>query len=181
MTSKTRSRVVLILIALLFFGSFGIAAWLRFSGWTPQGRTNYGSLLDTPIDVSALAITGADGSAYAWQSPLRLWRIAVFAPADCAASCVALSQALERVWRTEGRHAERLQVLWFGPLPAGAARFRNLLPMADAPALSALLPGASEPNVLPVYLIDPNGFVMMRYAPGFDAAGLRRDLGDLLK
>ncbi|MCW0416325.1 hypothetical protein NB689_002079 [Xanthomonas sacchari] len=34
---------------------------------------------------------------------------------------------------------------------------------------------------VPVYVIDPNGFVVLRYAPGFDPAGLRADLAKLLK
>jgi len=181
MTKKNRSRLVLVLIALVFFGSFGLAAWLRFSGWTPVGRTNYGTLLSAPVDVRSLAVNGADGRAYAWQSPLQRWRIVVFAPPACVDPCAALSHALERVWRTEGRHAERVQVLWFGALPEGAARFRNLLPMADAPTLHAALPRATGSGELPIYLIDPNGFVVLRYDSGFDAAGLRRDLGYLLK
>ncbi|MCW0465993.1 hypothetical protein NB705_003066 [Xanthomonas sacchari] len=34
---------------------------------------------------------------------------------------------------------------------------------------------------VPIYVIDPNGFVVLRYAPGFDPAGLRADLAKLLK
>jgi hypothetical protein len=34
---------------------------------------------------------------------------------------------------------------------------------------------------VPVYVIDPNGFVILRYPPGFDPAGLRADLARLLK
>ena len=34
---------------------------------------------------------------------------------------------------------------------------------------------------LAVYLIDPNGFLVMRYAQGFDPSGLRKDLARLLK
>jgi hypothetical protein len=34
---------------------------------------------------------------------------------------------------------------------------------------------------LPVYVVDPNGFVILRYAPGFDPAGLRADLAKLTK
>ena len=34
---------------------------------------------------------------------------------------------------------------------------------------------------VPVYVIDPNGFVILRYAPGFDPAGLRTDVAKLLK
>jgi hypothetical protein len=32
-----------------------------------------------------------------------------------------------------------------------------------------------------VWLIDPNGFVVLRYAPGFDPGDLRTDLARLLK
>ena len=41
------------------------------------------------------------------------------------------------------------------------------------------LPAA--PDALPVYLIDGRGFLVMRYAPGFDPSGLRKDLARLLK
>lgn len=181
MTPRNRSRIVLLLIAVVFFGSFGVAAWLRFSGWTPAGGTNYGTLLSPPVDVRAIAIRNADGSAYAWQAPTHPWRIVVFAPPRCGAPCVELSQALERVWRTSGRRANRVQVLWFGELPEAAARFRNLLAMRDEPALRAAIADQSAAGALPVYLIDPNGFVALRYDSGFDAAGLRRDLGRLLK
>jgi hypothetical protein len=30
-------------------------------------------------------------------------------------------------------------------------------------------------------VIDPNGFVVLRYAPGFDPVGLRADVAKLLK
>lgn len=181
MTPKSRSRLILLLIALVFFGSFGVAGLLRFSGWMPSGSTNYGTLLTAPIDLRAVPVSTSDGAAYPWQSAQMLWRIAVFPPADCAEPCVLMSQALERVWRTEGRHAERLQVLWFGALPEGAASFRNLLPMHDAPEIRARLAAQAGAGELPVYLIDPHGFLVMRYDSGFDAAGLRRDLGKLLQ
>lgn len=181
MTRKTRSRTILLLIAVLFFGSFGAAGVLRFSGWMPRGSTNYGTLLAAPVDLRDVAVGASDGASYPWKSPQMLWRIAVFTPPDCAAPCVDLSHALERVWRTEGRHAARLHVLWFGPLPEGAASFRNLLPMRDAPEIRARLAGQAGAGELPVYLIDPHGFLVMRYDSGFDAAGLRRDLGKLLK
>ena len=32
-----------------------------------------------------------------------------------------------------------------------------------------------------VWLVDPNGFVVLRYAPGFDPGDLRTDLARLLK
>lgn len=181
MNHKTRSRMVLVAITLIFFGSFGLAGVLRFSGWQPSGRTNYGQLLPTPIDATEVIPVRADGTPYAWRAQAHTWRIVVFAPADCATPCVALAAALEKVWRTEGRHADRLHVLWFGELPESAPRFRNLLPMRDSPQLRSKVAQAGSLDGLPVVLIDPNGFIVLRYPPGFDAAGLRRDLGSLIK
>ena len=34
---------------------------------------------------------------------------------------------------------------------------------------------------MPVYVLDPNGFVVLRYAPGSDPGDVRTDLSRLLK
>jgi hypothetical protein len=51
---------------------------------------------------------------------------------------------------------------------------RAALPRVDAGS-------AGGAQGVPVYVIDPNGFVILRYAPGADPAGLRADLAKLLK
>src|SRR3546814_9445434 len=81
MNNKTRSRMVLVTITLIFFGSFGLAGLLRFSGWQPSGRTNSGQLLPTPIDATQAIPVRADGAPYAWRAQPHTWRIVVFAPA----------------------------------------------------------------------------------------------------
>lgn len=181
MNNKTRSRIVLITITLIFFGSFGAAGLLRFSGWQPSGRTNNGELLAEPIDATQRQLVRANGEVYAWRAQPSTWRIVVFAPANCAKPCVDLAAALEKVWRTEGRHADRLHVLWFGDIPDSAPRFRNMFFMRDSAEFRQQLAQAGTLEGLPVHLVDPNGFVVLRYPPGFDAAGLRRDLGRLIK
>ncbi|MBA2238974.1 MAG: hypothetical protein H0W24_09815, partial [Lysobacter sp.] len=49
------------------------------------------------------------------------------------------------------------------------------------PALRAGLPRRDDPAGVPVYVLDPNGFVILRYPPGSDLGGLRTDLARLLK
>jgi hypothetical protein len=53
--------------------------------------------------------------------------------------------------------------------------------MQSSPRLQAALPQKSAANSVPVYLIDPNGFLVMQYRPGFDPSDLRKDLARLLK
>jgi hypothetical protein len=54
---------------------------------------------------------------------------------------------------------------------------------ADAPdaGVAAKLPEAASADALPVYLVDPDGYLVLHYPPGFDPAGVRKDLGKLVK
>ncbi|MEE7567725.1 hypothetical protein HH297_15775, partial [Xanthomonas sp. Kuri4-3] len=72
-------------------------------------------------------------------------------------------------------------LLWIGPPPQGLPALSELRVLRPEPALRQGLPRVDDAAGVPVYVIDPNGFVILRYAPGFDPAGLRADLAKLLK
>lgn len=176
-----RNRRTLLVIALIFLGSFALAGALRFSGWRPAGTRNHGEMLQPPGDARAVTPRELDGSPYAWQPQARLWRIAVAAPPHCGDACLRLAQDLEKVRLLQSREADRVHVLWLGDYPDGAPRSPALHRLREDAALRAALPRADDPSGVPVYVIDPNGFVILRYAPGSDPAGLRADLAKLLK
>ena len=184
--TRTRNRGLLILILAIFFGSMLVAGVLRFSGWQPEGRRNHGELIEPPTDLRAQPPALADGGTYAWQPGERIWRIVVAPGAGCGADCAALARDIDKVWQLLGKDAPRVHLLWACDAPA-------CLPPADVPrpatfhrlrrepALLAALPRHDDPAGVPVYVIDPNGFVILRYAPGHDPGGLRADLVKLLK
>lgn len=176
-----RGRRMLIALFALFFGSMLVAGALRFAGWQPAALRNHGELLSPPGDLRALAPRLADGSAYAWQPSQRLWRIALAPPADCVQACRALAADLDKVWQLLGHNADKVQLLWIGTPPAGLPVLPELRVLRDDPRLRQGLPRSDDAGGVPVYVIDPNGFVILRYAPGFDPAGLRADLAKLLK
>ena len=178
---RTRGRRVLLLIFAMFFGSMALAGFLRFSGWMPQINRNHGQLLDPPADLREARLSQADGTPYAWDPAARHWRIVLAPAAGCAQECVTLSQQLDTVWRLFGHNADNVEILWLGtpPVQAVATPARRVL-RADV-ATRARLPGVDDPAGTPVYVVDPNGFVVLRYAPGFDPGGLRADLARLLK
>lgn len=178
---RRRNRFALIAIFAIFFGAFAIAGVLRFSGWRPAGMKNHGELLQPPGDLRTLTPTLADGSAYAWDPMRRMWRIVIAPPAGCTKVCVTLSQQIDTVWQLFGRNADHVEVLWLGEPPEGAKRGYELRVVRDDPALRAALPRLNDPAGVPVYVIDPNGFVVLRYAPGFDPSHLRQDMSRLLK
>lgn len=189
-STRNRNRLLLVAIFAMFFGSMLVAGLLRFSGWRPAGTRNHGEMLDPPGDLRRITVRRLDGSVYPWNPSARTWRIALAPPADCGSECTTLARELDTVWQLSGRDADRVDVLWICPTascapPAGAPRLVKLQLLQPDAGLRAALPrvdGLTGPGGrVAVYVIDPNGFVILRYAPGFDAGGLRADLSKLLK
>lgn len=180
---RNRNRGLLILIVVVFFGSALVAGLLRFSGWRPEGLKNHGELLQPPGDLRQVAPRLVDGGEYVWNPAERTWRILVAPPASCTDACVSLSHDLDKVWRLFGHNADHVHILWVGEPPEGALRNRVWNVVEPMPELVAQLPGvdAGGSQGAPVYVVDPNGFVILRYAPGFDPGHLRTDLARLLK
>lgn len=178
---RNRNRGLLALIVVLFLGSALVAGALRFSGWRPSGMKNHGELLQPPSDLRAATPVLADGGVYAWNPVERTWRIVVAPPADCGTPCEKLSRDLDTVWRLFGHRADHVHTVWVGTPPGGEVRNASWRVLEDDPALRAALPRLDDPAGVPVYVVDPNGFVILRYAPGFDPAHLREDVARLLK
>ena len=161
---RSRNRTMFVLIVVIFLGSALIAGALRLSGWQPEGSRAHGELFDPPVDARALVPRLQDGGDYPWEPDERIWRVVVVPPAGCSAPCAELSAistwcgacsaatptACTRCGRARRRKAwcATARCAWSNPIRAArraAARGR--------------------PAGVPVYVIDPNGFVILRYAP----------------
>lgn len=182
--TRRRNRGMLVALFVLFFGGMLLAGLLRFSGWRPEGSKNKGEMLQPYGDLRGYTPTLANGGAYGWKDEPRIWRIVV-APRDCdaarAAECTRLLADLDKVWRLMTKDADRVHVLWAGALPVGVAPPPEVRLLRADDGLRAGLARWNEPGGDAAWLVDPNGFVVLRYAPGFDPGDLRTDLARLLK
>ncbi len=182
--SRRRNRAMLVALFGLFFGGMLVAGLLRFSGWRPEGSKNKGEMLQPYGDLREHAPLLANGAVYRWKDSPRTWRI-VAMPRDCdgarAADCAHLLTGLDTVWQLMGKDADRVHLLWAGAAPAGSALPREVRQVRADDALRAALPRWNDAKGDAVWLIDPNGFVVLRYAPGSDPGDLRTDLARLLK
>jgi len=156
-SQQKRNRILLGLIFALFFGSMGFLDWRN-----------------APLLL-------ANGDPWQWNPAARRWRIVLAPASDCVAKCVALAQSLHTVWQLLGHRADRVEILWLGRLPSEVMHFPALHVLQVDPNTRTQLPAVDDPAGTPVYVIDPNGFVVLRYAPGFEALDLRADLVKLLK
>lgn len=174
---RRRNRLTLVGIAVLFFGPLVLAAVLGWSGWRPAATKAYGTLIDPPRDVSAVAVTLADGEAYLWRNPQWQWTLLALPGRDCAQKCRAALDDVLRMRATLGRNASRLRVLYLGP-PLPADLVATLEPLQqggiDAAEFAALR--AQADDGLALALVDPGALLMMSYPSGYDIGGVRRDL-----
>ena len=179
MNSRIRSRLVLLLIVAMFVAPFIAALYLYYTDWQPTRTKNYGELIHPVRDLREVTFTRADGSRFSFHHEDHAWRMLVAPPANCGSACDQLADTLRRIWVGLGHNASNVEVLWVGAPPR--IGFRGLISVSADASLAVRLPDTARAGAIPVYLVDPSGYLFMRYAPGYDPGKLRRDLAQLLQ
>jgi hypothetical protein len=179
-------RPVILLLALAAMPVL-VASVMYFSGWRPSGDTSHGELYRPAQPLAEFSLRGADGSAFGPAQMKGKWTLIYLMPASCEADCVRALYVMRMAQLGQGREQERVR-----RVVAGAAAQIEEIRRAD-PALVALSGTAEELQRLAaqlvvaqdrgprIYLADPMGNLVLRFDPAADPAGLRKDLGHLLK
>ena len=176
-------RINLVLIFAVFAVPL-IAAYLSYYVWPPQGRLNYGELID-PKTMPDVALRSADGKEFSLSTLRGKWIMLSVDSADCDEACdqkLFLMRQTRISMTKEMNRIERVLLLR-GDAKATAELVKkypgmHILSGANDSLLNTF-PGA--PNAADhIYLVDPVGQVMMRYVKNPDATGIRRDLTRLL-
>lgn len=181
--TKTRGRLVLLLISAIFFAPILLAMYLYFSDnpWRPSESTQLGTLLTPPIQLPNEMLTARDGE----FSFTEVWSLIVLAEDTCDSSCMTALEDIRQIRLSLGPKMPRVQTIF---LPADSAVGAKLNE-ADFPKLIIASPATSatvhklvaEWQDGQVFLVDPFGNLMMSYAPGTDKGDVRKDLGHLLQ
>ena len=150
-------------------------------GWLPFGRTNHGELM-TPAIPIALAGASAGGNAVDLQGR---WTLMVTALAGCGGECKAALGVTARIRRALGKDMPRVQrVLVVETATSGGAAAKP--DEWDDALRVARLTGPARANPvfdgrLSVFVVDAQGYVVMRYPWPFEPKGLIKDLERLLR
>jgi hypothetical protein len=174
-----RNRAQLLLIAALFLLPFTAAVLLRFGGWQPPQTRNHGELLQPPLPMTEVRAQLDDGSAWPLGNLDREWSLLIRLPAACQQACRERLELLPRVREAQGRHAGKLFLFVLDPLDQPLPE--PIRPLHLQGNLPAPLRDRPEGELPALWLVDPNGFLVMHYQPQFDPSGLRRDLSRLVR
>jgi len=182
MTPKTRKRIGLILIMLLFAAPLIAAYVLNAIGWRPAGTRNYGEMIQPPLDLGGARFVLADGKALQWKDEDWSWTIFALTGPGCAQRCLERLDELRRVRLTLNQNAYRVRVVVLDDaLPAEKlAALSPVVAARDADARLASLRPAAADEVAAAFA-DPHGFLVLSYPAGYDANKLRKDLARLVK
>jgi len=154
-----------------------LLAWTIYQqpDWHPHGSLQNGELLLPVQRFVPPAMTDRHGTVVDETLFRGHWTLFYRNTGSCEDECRAMLDTLDRVRLAQGKAMRRVQRVL-------------LLPSADA---SGAVPDSSDLHVvaakqwpLPagsVYLLDPQGNLVLRYRPGFEPQGLLDDLHRLLR
>lgn len=164
---------------------------MYFSGYTPSAFTNKGELIQPVIDVSALALVDGDDKRLSREDATdRKWHMIYFAGSSCDQACSDALFKIRQVNKAVGKNAYRLRRLVIH-LDRPGDEFAGLLAKehpdvrrvyADQKKVQmALQPVTREPGHNDIFLMDPNGNIMMRFTTENSFKDLLHDLNKLFK
>jgi hypothetical protein len=177
------SRIKFLLLVGVFALPF-FAAWLSYTGWHPQTRKNYGTLLKvTPLAHTAGTLL--DGKPYALDALKHKWVMVYVGGAACDAHCSQQLYYMRQVRTAQGKDQSRIERLWVvtdGGTPE--ARLLAVHPglivwRANDPAFVAQFP-QQHVGARSIFVVDPIGNLMLRFPDNTDPKGMLRDLKLLL-
>ena len=189
---RTVAGRVRMLLVLLVCAAPVIASYLAFYVFPPQGRTNYGTLIEPPRAWPAdLALKALDGNAVAPDTLRGQWLLVVVGPAGCDAGCERRLLAQRQLREMLGRERERVDKLWLvtDDAPLRPELLRALRAVPEAVLLRAprevlarwLAPASGQALEDHLYLVDPRGQWIMRMPAAPDPTRVKRDLDRLLR
>lgn len=184
-------KIPIVASLLVIFGLPLLMAWFVFNyyGDTFRGGLEHGELITPVRKIDPPPMHNLQGGTVSPDLFQGKWTLLYRAPeqgnanADgaisaCNADCLALMDTLRRVRIAQDRSMREVQRVLV--LPASAAQVPGIADQFDT-GLHVVTATDWPLQAGSVYLIDPQGFVALRYPPGFEPTGLLKDLKRLLR
>lgn len=168
-----------------------IASYFTYYVVRPEGRRNFGELVDPQRPVPAAAAADLEGKPVPLESLKGQWLLVVIGGGACTPECEHQLYLQRQLREGLGREKDRVDRVWF--VNDAAAVRPELLPALKGAAVLRIAPEALARWIDPaqgrkpeehLYVVDPMGNFMLRFPAGLDTAGAaraKRDLERLLR
>ncbi len=186
--SPLKGRLVLLALFVVFFLPIFLAFALNVElpHWFPFGRSNHGQLVVPSERLDTSALSAVDGAPVGEALLQGKWTLLYVEPSACLAECDRAVYRMRQGRYAMGKDMERVQRLVVAHRSFAKDAAEKL--RASDPALNVVaaapswtgrsLPGGKEAEI---YIIDPQGYLVMWYRGDASPSGLIKDLKRLLK
>jgi hypothetical protein len=188
---RTRSGRLKMLLVLAVCAAPVVASYFSYFVLRPQGRTNYGALIEPTRSLPALPLRTLDGQAVDAASLKGQWLLLALGPGACDAACEKRLYTQRQLREMLGRERDRVDKLWLvtddAEVPAGlrdalkADPSLQVLRVPRASLAAWLQPESGHALEDHLYLVDPMGEWMMRMPAEPEPSRVKRDLERLLR
>jgi len=170
------------------------AVLMYASNWRPKATVNVGELIVPVRPIADHVLQTLDGKTMSLSKLHGKWTMLYFDSSFCTEACIKSLYLMRQTHIAQGKESGRVQRVFVVTDTVAAPALTSQL--AEYPGMHVLTGdekslaelarnfGITEGQLAQqhnVYLIDPQGNLMMRYAPGVDPAGIRKDLKRLLE
>ena len=168
-----------------------IASYFAYYVVRPEGRRNYGELVEPQRPMPAMAPQALDGTAQPLAALQGQWLLVSVAGGACDAQCQGNLYLQRQLRESLGKDKERVDWVWLvtdgAPIPATIApalQSARVLRVDEAALARWLAPAPGHALTEHLYVVDPQGHWMLRFPAHMgakDAVRARRDLDRLLR
>ena len=186
--AKTWSGRWKMMALLLVCAAPVIASYFTYYVIRPEGRRNYGELIDPQRPIPTLSGVDLQGRAVPLPTLKDQWLLISVAPSACDAACEKHLFLQRQIREALGKEKDRLDWVWLrtdpSPLaePLQQATAAATVLQIDPQALATWLePAAGQQLRDHLYVVDPIGNWMMRFPADADPKKVKSDLDRLLR
>lgn len=185
-----RGRLQMLLLALVCAAPV-VASYFSYYVVRPEGRRNFGELIEPQRPIPAAAATDLSGRPFDLRALKGQWLLVSVAGGACDAGCQSNLYLQRQLRESLGRDKDRMDWVWLVsddiriPEALRPALGQATVVRVPAPALAEWLqPAAGAQLAEHLYVVDPMGHWMLRFPPQLDkasAAKAKRDLERLMR
>jgi hypothetical protein len=186
--ASTRAGRWKMLALLLVSAAPVVASYFMYYVVRPEGRRNYGELVNPQRPLPAFTGIDAQGQPVSLTQLKDQWLLISVADSTCDAACQEHLYLQRQLRETLGKEKDRLDWVW---LRTGTAPLSDALKQATSAAVVLQLDAAQLATWLEpapgqrledhLYVVDPLGNWMMRFPANMDPKQAKRDLDRLLR
>ena len=183
MNEQKRSNWIVYVLALMFMGPL-LAAWVWFFFFQEirnDNTVNFGDLVTPARQVSVAGLV-AQNDLQATEYFVGKWSVLLTSRGDCGLDCENMLYQTRQVWIRLGKESHRVARVFANDTGELPIEITGLHPDLEYfLARDKFFEQFEQHGTLEVFVVDPRGFLVLRYKMPLDPAALYKDLIRLLK